>query len=60
MARSRNLAAKASVVVGAVLFLVSATISWQQESTRLSETLLWVGFILVLAPSLGVFVRSRP
>ena len=59
MDRSTNAAAKVALVVGTLLFLMSVIMSWRQVDTPLSEALLWVGFVLVLAPSLGIFTRKR-
>lgn len=59
MADRGSWAVKVSVIVGTLLFLASVIMSWREESTPLSDTLLWVGFVMVLAPSLGLFGRKR-
>ena len=59
MQSANNIAAKVSVVVGTLLFLASVVMSWRRVDTPLSDVLLWVGFVLVLAPSVGAFTRTR-
>lgn len=57
MEGANKVAAKASVIVGTLLFLISVVMSWRRVDTPLSDVLLWAGFVLVLAPSLGAFTR---